>query len=270
MNTKEVYLNMQEENRKIEKNLEGIKHKIVVFSGKGGVGKTMFSINLAYSIMKADNSIKVGLLDADITTPNIPKILNIDGELRAKDNKIVPYEYKGVEIASTAFMAKKNDAIIWRGPLRSKLINQFLSDVEWKANILIADLPPGTGDEVLTIVQSMKPDIAIVITTPQELSLLDARRSLVMAKKFVKNVLLVENMSYLKCPKCGEKIDIFGEGNSKKLADEQEVQFLGELPLDVNARRGTDKGKIAVIDLENSDFSKDFKPITERILKLLK
>ncbi len=274
--TQEFYAKLQDEMRKLEENLKGIKHRIVVFSGKGGVGKTMFSINLAYSILKHNlcEQGRVGLLDADITTPNVPKLLGIKGELRAAkgsdedNNKIMPYEHRGVKIVSSGFMAKDDDAIVWRGPLRSKLINQFLSDVVWNIDYLITDLPPGTGDEVLTIVQSMKPDIAIIITTPQDVSLLDARRAVNMAKKFVNNVFLVENMSYLKCPNCGSEINIFGRGRTRELSDELNINFLGELPLDIKAREATEQGSIPVLDLK-SDFTTRFDDIINKMKKYL-
>lgn len=264
MNTQEFYANMKTEEQNILENLKNIKHRIVVFSGKGGVGKTTFSINLAYALSKKH---KVGLLDGDVTSPNIPKMMHItDKELLAKDNMIIPVEYKNVRIVSSAFMAKENDAIIWRGPLRSKLINQFLSNVEWnELDYLIADLPPGTGDEVLTITTSMKPDIAIIVTTPQEVSLGDARRAVSMAKKMVKKVYLIENMSYLICPHCGGKIDLFGEGNTKKLSEELGVELLGEIPLDVDVRKGSDSGKIGVLDFENTKFSKVILSISKRL-----
>ncbi len=256
MNTQEFYTNMKKEEQDILENLKNIKHRIVVFSGKGGVGKTTFSINLAYALSK---KYKVGLLDGDVTSPNIPKMMHItDKELLASDdNMIIPVEYKNVKIVSSAFMAKENDAIIWRGPLRSKLINQFLLNVKWdELDYLIADLPPGTGDEVLTITTSMKPDIAIIVTTPQEVSLGDARRAVSMAKKMVKKVYLIENMSYLICPHCGGKIDLFGEGNTEKLSKELGIELLGKIPLDVDVRKGSDSGKIGVLDFENTKFSK--------------
>ena len=267
MNTQEFYTNMKTEQDKIRENIQKIKNRIVVFSGKGGVGKTMMTINLAYELSKKH---KVGILDSDVTAPNIPKMLKIKDELRVKDEKIIPIEHKGVRIVSSGFMAKENDAIIWMGPLRSKLINQFLSDVNWQdTEYLLADLPPGTGDEVLTITQSMKPNIAIIITTPQEVSLGDARRAIAMAKKMnIPHIYLIENMSYLKCPNCGAKIDLFGEGNTRKLSEETGVELIGEIPLDIEVRKGTDEGKIGVLEFEESEFSQKIKKATEKILEV--
>ncbi len=264
MNTQEFYTNMKTEQDKIKENLGNIKNRVVVFSGKGGVGKTMITINIAYELAKKNS---VAIIDCDITAPNIPKMLNIKGELKIKDKRILPVEHKGVKIVSSAFMAKDKDAIIWRGPLRSKLINQLLSDTNFESTeYLIADLPPGTGDEVLTITQSMKPNIALIITTPQEVSLGDAKRAISMAKSMgIKNIYLIENMSYLKCPKCGEKIDLFGEGNTKKLGEEMGIEVIGQIPLDIEIRKESDEGKVGVIEHPEKEFSREIGKIVEKI-----
>jgi len=262
---RKAYEEYQNTMKKIRENLLTIKNRVVVFSGKGGVGKTMFSINLAYALSEFHNK-KVGLLDADITSPNIPKMLGLSGSIRAENDKLIPLTYKDVSIISTALMIKDEDALVWRGPLRSKLINQFLGETAWNVDVLVADLPPGTGDEVLTITQSMRPNIAIIVTTPQEVSIADARRAVVMAKKMnIKVIGVVENMSYLKCPSCGAKIDVFGSGGGVKVADEQSVEFFGALPLDVKARAMTEESKIPV--LEECDFSKEFQSVVVKILK---
>jgi len=160
---------------------------------------------------------KTGILDADITGPNVPKMTGIQGEVHTLDNKIIPQESRGVKVISMANLLPPDKAVVWRGPMRSKMINEFLGNVNWgDLDFLVADLPPGTGDESLTIAQSMKPDMAIIVTTPQEVSLIDSARAISMAKDLgISKIALVENMSGLICPKCGHRIELFGIGGGK-------------------------------------------------------
>jgi len=160
---------------------------------------------------------KTGILDADITGPNVPKMTGIQGEVHTLDNKIIPQESRGVKVISMANLLPPDKAVVWRGPMRSKMINEFLGNVNWgDLDFLVADLPPGTGDESLTIAQSMKPDMAIIVTTPQEVSLIDSARAISMAKDLnIPEIVLVENMSGLICPNCGQRIDLFGSGGGK-------------------------------------------------------
>jgi len=255
MLTKEQKEKIEQESKKIGDNISHIKHRIVVFSGKGGVGKTMVSVNLAYGLHL--HGFKTGILDADITGPNVPKMTGIKGEVHTLNDKIIPQESKGVKIISMANLLPPNQAVIWRGPLRSKMINQFLGDVEWGGlDYLIADLPPGTGDESLTITQSMKPDMAIIVTTPQEVSLIDSARAIVMAKKMeVPHIALIENMSGLICPKCGHLIELFGTGGGKKQAEETGIEFIGSIPINVNARKLADEGKLFIMEDKKIDIS---------------
>ena len=212
---------IQEQNERIEKNLKKIKNRIVVFSGKGGVGKSTVAVNLSYALLANKN--KVGLLDADITGPNVPQMVGITGKPQAMDeHKILPQIKEGLRVISIAPMVPKDQPVIWRGPLRAGTINQFIGDVVWEnLDYLISDLPPGTGDEVLTASQKLKPKMAIVVTTPQEVSLLDCRRAVNMAKKLeIPNIGVVENMAGLICPHCGKEIDFFGTGGGKKMAEQ--------------------------------------------------
>ncbi|HPR57505.1 MAG TPA: Mrp/NBP35 family ATP-binding protein [Bacteroidales bacterium] len=255
MLTEEQKEKMEQETKKIAENISHVKHRIVVFSGKGGVGKTMVSVSLAFGLHKY--GYRTGILDADITGPNVPKMTGIKGEVQTMDGKIIPQESHGVKIISMANMLPPDQAVVWRGPLRSKMINEFLGNVSWgDMDYLIADLPPGTGDESLTITQNMKPDMAIIVTTPQEVSLIDSARAISMAKKMeIPYIALVENMSGLICPKCGYKIDLFGTGGGRRQAKETNIYFLGEIPINIEARKLADEGKPIVIENEKADIS---------------
>lgn len=251
----------EEEQKRITETVSKIKHRIAVFSGKGGVGKTTVSVNLTYAFQIEGFS--TGILDADITGPNVPKMLNVNDELIFLENKIVPFEKYGAKMISMASLIQNGQPLIWRGPMRSKVINQFLADVDWgELDFLIADLPPGTGDEILTIAQEMKPDYAVIVTTPQEVSVIDAERAINMARKLnIRLIGVVENMSGFVCPHCSAVVDIFGSGGGEKLAAEYDVKFLGSIPIDIDARILSDKGKPIILEKPNSEVSKTFKSI---------
>ncbi|NQT27664.1 Mrp/NBP35 family ATP-binding protein [candidate division KSB1 bacterium] len=262
---------IDEQDKNIEAALAQIKHRIVVFSGKGGVGKTTVAVNLAYSLLKQNN--QVGLLDADITGPNVPKMTGAESSPASlgDSNHVLPLIQNGLKIISIAPMLPNDAPLIWRGPLRSNAIRQFLADVLWgELDYLLADLPPGTGDEVLTAAQKMLPQMAIVVTTPQEVSLIDCRRAVNMAKKLnIPNIGVVENMSGLVCPHCSEEIDIFGTGGGEKMAKQMDVHFLGRIPMELSVRQGSDEGKPIVLESTPSKTSEAFKKISENVEKIL-
>lgn len=269
MLTQEQKKQVEIENKKISDNLTGIKHRIVVFSGKGGVGKTTVSVNLAYGLQIIGNT--VGILDADVTGPNVPKMLGLRNVHPQLNNRIIPMKSNGVKFVSVANLISPDQPVIWRGPMRSKLLNQFLGDVDWgRLDYLVADLPPGTGDEILTMTQSMKPDMAIIVTTPQEVSLIDSRRAIAMAKEMkISNIGLIENMSGFLCPQCGHRIDLFGVGGGQKQAKELGVKFLGALPINMETRKLADKGKSIVKEDRKADISLATMDIVIKINEML-
>lgn len=265
MSTENKKEQIEMRDKMIADNLGRIKHRIVVFSGKGGVGKTTISVNIAYGLQSKGN--KTGLLDADVTGPNVPKLLGLSSQLFLHHNRIIPQEIYNIKVVSIASMIPSGQPVIWRGPMRSNLLDQFLGEVEWgQLDYLVADLPPGTGDEILTMTQKMEPYLAIIVTTPQEVSLIDSARAINMAKKMeIPNIGVIENMSGLICPKCGERIEPFGTGGGKKQAEELMVSFLGELPMDIEARKMADNGKLIVYEKKEAAISIAILDIVKRI-----
>jgi len=260
---------LERQEQQIKGAMARIKNRVVVFSGKGGVGKTTLSVNLAYALAKPGTS--VGLLDADITGPNVPQMVGLSTKTEAEQGTIVPHEKEGVRIVSLASIIPPGAPVIWRGPLRSKAIDQLLGETRWgELDFLIIDLPPGTGDEVLTIVQRTSPQMAIVVTTPQEVSLIDARRATNMAKKMgLSEIGIVENMSGFVCPHCGVNIDLFGRKGGEQLAGELAVRFLGRIPIDIAVRVGGDTGEPIVLAAPRATVSLGFCSIAERIRNVL-
>jgi len=223
----------------------GVKHTIMVMSGKGGVGKSTVSVNLAVALGK---KFKVGLIDVDINGPDDPMLLGVSGEdVEVKDNRILPVKSKfGVDVISMGFMLPSDDtAIIWRGALRHKAIQQFLEEVRWEGyDFMILDMPPGTGDEPLSISQLVpKVDGVVIVVTPQDVALLDARKAIDFCKKVEMRVLgIVENMSGFVCPHCGETTYIFKKGGGEEAAKKYGVPFLGRIPFSMEIVEGTDNG----------------------------
>ncbi len=237
--------------RQAEQLLPGVKNVIAVASGKGGVGKSTISVNLAVALAQAGAS--VGLLDADITGPNIPMMLGVSGQPKATaDNKIEPMERHGVKVISIQFFVPEGQPIVWRGPLVGGAIQQFLRDVDWgELDYLVIDLPPGTSDAQLTLAQAVPISGAVLVTTPQEVALSDVAKALAMFKRMSVPILgLVENMTAFVCPHCGELTEIFGRGGGERFAAENGLDFLGAVPLDVTVRQGGDVGVPAVAQRE--------------------
>ena len=247
-----------------------IKHKIVIGSGKGGVGKSTIAVNLAVALQA--RGFKVGILDADITGPDIPKLLGIeDFRLMAGPEGLEPADARGLKAISMALLLKSRDsAVVWRGPMKMAALKQFVSDVNWgDLDFLLVDLPPGTSDEPISAVQLI-PDLdgAIIVTTPQDVALLDSRKAVNMFLMMNVRVLgIVENMSGLRCPHCGEIIEVFKTGGGEKAARELDVDFLGTIPLDPEIGRLGDMG--VAFEGQKTDAGEAFEKIVSEILQKL-
>ncbi len=237
----------KEQDERLKQRMSGIKHKLLVMSGKGGVGKTTVAVNMAYAL--SEKGYKVGLLDTDLHGPNVPKMLGIDDvQLVVRDDSIEPFQVEqNLWVVSLLMAGHGADTpVIWRGPLKIGVIKQFLADVYWgELDYLIIDSPPGTGDEPLTILQLLpEMDGSVVVTTPQKVAILDSRKSINFSKQLNIPVLgVVENMSGLLCPHCGGEIPVFGKGGGKNAAEEMEVPFLGEVPIDQALMEAEDEGR---------------------------
>ena len=263
-------------NKKIEKNLKNnytlspATNIIAIASGKGGVGKSTTAINLALSLMKLD--FKVGILDADIYGPSLPKLTGINIKPKNNGKKIIPHNAFGLQAMSIGFLIPEDKPTIWRGPLVMSAIEQLLRDVDWQdLDILIIDMPPGTGDVHLTLSQKAQLTGAIIVSTPQDLSLIDTRKGLNMFKKVNVPILgMIENMSYFLCEKCETKHKIFGNGGAKSEAKKLGVPFLSEIPLDILLRSSADEGKPIVLQEANHLISKKFLQIAKLISNKLK
>ncbi len=257
----------------IVKNMSGVKNKFMVFSGKGGVGKTTIAVNLSYRMMI--KGYKIGLLDIDIHGPNVIKIMGLEKEkLTSKDEKIEPIKaFSNMKVISTASILESEDSpVIWRGPLKMKLIRQFLSDVNWGIiDYLFIDSPPGTGDEPLSIAQLM-PDLngGIIVTTPQSMATMDAKKSIRFAQQLKMPFIgVIENMSGFICPHCGERIDIFKTGGGQRIASEMNVEFLGRIPYDNMVMSLSDEGKIYMENYKDGTATSEaFNYISNKIIGL--
>jgi ATP-binding protein involved in chromosome partitioning len=255
-------------NCKLQSTLCRIQNKIVVLSGKGGVGKSTVAVNLATALMLAGN--RVGLLDVDIHGPSIPTMLGLENEtLQGSEGAVLPVELGNLKIMSLGFLIKNpDDAIIWRGPMKTSIIKQFLSDVVWgDLDYLIVDAPPGTGDVPLSLCQIIKPlDGAVIVTTPQRVAAVDVRKSISFCKKVSVPVLgVIENMSGFVCPKCGEVTQIFPAGGGKKIADDMKVPYLDAIPMDPLIAQCGDTGQAFIHHFAASPTAKIMKEILDKI-----
>jgi ATP-binding protein involved in chromosome partitioning len=244
----------------------GVRHIVAVASGKGGVGKSTTAVNLALALRSI--GLRVGLLDADIYGPSQPRMMGISGKPTSPDGKrLNPLENYGIKVMSIGFMVPEETPMIWRGPMVMSAINQMLRDVEWgELDILVADLPPGTGDAQLTMAQQVPLSGAVIVSTPQDIALLDARKGLNMFRKVEVPVLgIIENMSYFTCPHCGGRSDIFSHGGARSEAERLGVEFLGELPLDMTIRETSDGGHPIVVSQPESAHAKTYRSIAEKI-----
>lgn len=245
--------------------LPGVKNTIAVASGKGGVGKSTVAVNLAVAL--AMDGAKVGLVDADVYGPSAPLMFGINERPRVVNNKLIPLEKYGVKVMSIGFLVDPMQAVIWRGPMASGAVKQFMGDVEWgELDYLVFDLPPGTGDIQLTLVQTIPLTGAVIVTTPQDVALADARKGLVMFTKVHVPVMgIIENMSYFICSHCGQRENIFDSGGGSKTAAELNVPFLGEIPINTAIRVGGDQGKPVVIADPDAPYAQAFRSIARKL-----
>lgn len=251
--------------------IEGIGKIVAIASGKGGVGKSTTACNLAVALAKL--GLRVGVLDADIFGPSMPRLFGLKGKptLAEDGRQLVPMERYGVKVMSIGFLVEDDAAVVWRGPMVASALNQFLREVAWGAlDILLIDMPPGTGDTQLTIAQNVILAGAVIVSTPQDLSLIDARRAMTMFHQVHVPILgMIENMSAFICPHCGQRSDIFAHGGAKQDAERQNIPFLGEAALDMMIREMSDQGKPVVAVAPESAQAQAYIAIARRVLTAL-
>ncbi|MCG3217706.1 MAG: Mrp/NBP35 family ATP-binding protein [Candidatus Heimdallarchaeota archaeon] len=258
------------EDMRLKRNMSKIKHKVTVLSGKGGVGKTSVSVNLAFGLK--EKGFKVGILDADVTGPNVAMMMGVEGELLTGDNeRLIPVEKDGIKIISMAMLLKTPDTpVVWRGPIKMKAIRQFLADVLWgELDYLVIDLPPGSSDEPLSIGQRI-PEMegAIIVSTPQEVALLDVRKSINFAGMLNLPIIgVVENMSGFVCPHCNEVTNIFKVGGAKKAADELNLKLLATIPIDPSIVTDGDSGTPTI--LSSSPAAASFRTLVDNVVEFI-
>ncbi|MBA5870513.1 MAG: P-loop NTPase [Nitrospira sp. CR2.1] len=249
--------------------IPGVKHVVAVSSGKGGVGKSTVSVNLAVAL--ALTGAKVGLLDADIYGPNIPMMMGVEKAPEQKDGKIAPAESHGVKLISMGFFVPEDTAVVWRGPMVHTAIQQLFRDVLWgELDYLLIDLPPGTGDAQLTLTQLVPLSGAVTVTTPQEVALHDVRKGMMMFQKVNVPLLgIVENMSFFVCGHCGERTEIFSHGGGERAAEKLGIPFLGRVPIDPVIRAGGDTGNPIVVAKPDSPQAQAFREIAAKLAAAL-
>jgi ATP-binding protein involved in chromosome partitioning len=249
--------------------LNQIGHKLLVMSGKGGVGKSSVAVSLALTL--ARQGFQVGLMDVDLHGPNVLRMLGLSQPLTAGSSQLfyVPEGVQNLKVVSVeAFMPDRESAVIWRGPLKHQAIRQFISDIDWgRLDYLVIDSPPGTGDEPLSVVQTIPEAKAIIVTTPQEISLADVRKSIDFCRKTNLQILgLLENMGRLVCPDCGKEIPLFSTGGGRRLASQVDVPFLGSLPFDPGIVESADQGQLSRLQPENSPFLKELAEVVKSLV----
>ncbi|HLI23161.1 MAG TPA: iron-sulfur cluster carrier protein ApbC [Stellaceae bacterium] len=248
----------------------GVKHIVAVVSGKGGVGKSTTAVNLALALETL--GLKIGVLDADIYGPSMPRMMGVSGKPTSHDGKTLePMENHGVKVMSMGFLVAEDTPTIWRGPMVMSALNQMLRSVNWgELDVMVVDMPPGTGDAQLTMAQQVPLAGAVIVSTPQDIALQDARKGLNMFRRVDVPVLgFIENMSYFLCPHCGERTDIFSHGGAKAEAEKLGVEFLGELPLDIAIRETSDGGNPIVVAQPDSAYAQTYRQIAARLWDIL-
>lgn len=258
------------EKLEIEESIGRIKHKFIVLSGKGGVGKSTVAANIAVALSLKGK--KVGLIDVDIHGPSIPKLLGLDGrKMPTTEEGVAPIDYSDkLRVISIGFLLKdKNDAVIWRAPLKHSLIRQFVTDLRWgELDYLIIDCPPGTGDEPLSVVQLINADGAIVVTTPQDVALDDVKKSITFCRRVNLPIVgVVENMSGFTCPNCGQTVDIFKTGGGQRMAHDMHVPFLGKIPIDGRTVESGDSGKPIIEMFPESEVARVYEEIVGHVME---
>lgn len=259
--------------------MPAVRHIIAVASGKGGVGKSTVSVNLALSLRRMGFS--VGLMDADIYGPSIPRMLNLkEKPVVGENKKLIPISTYGIKVMSMGFMVEEAAPMIWRGPMIQSAVRQFLEDVDWAdssvpggapLDVLVVDMPPGTGDAQLTLVQKVPLSGAVIVSTPQDIALIDARKGLAMFQRTDVPILgIVENMSYFCCPQCGSRSEIFGHGGARAEAEKLNVPFLGEIPLHPLIRSLSDAGTPVVVERPDSHEAKPYIEMAAKVAEVLK
>ena len=244
----------------------GVTHILAVASGKGGVGKSTVAVNLALAMAQAGK--RIGMLDADIYGPSLPRMLGITGRPEATaDKRLKPMTRYGIKAMSMGFIVAEDTPMIWRGPMVMSALDQMLREVNWgELDVLIVDLPPGTGDAQLSMAQRVPLTGAVIVSTPQDIALLDARKGLNMFRKVDVPVFgIVENMSYFCCPNCGHRSEIFAHGGARRTADELKCDFLGEVPLDIVIRETSDSGRPIVASAPDSEQAKAYRAIADKV-----
>lgn len=258
-------------NRGLATRLPSVKNVIAVAAGKGGVGKSTVAANLAMGLQLL--GAKVGILDADVYGPSMPTMMGEPDRppSNTPDQKIIPAVYHGVELISVGFFTERHGSVVWRGPMVHKLLQQFLEDVQWgELDYLVVDLPPGTGDAQLSLSQLIPITGAVVVTTPQEIALIDVEKAVDMFRKVEIPILgVVENMSYYACPNCGHQDEIFSHGGGKQLAERLHTTFLGEVPIDARIRYGADMGYPIVMGQRNGELAKLFSEMALRVTEVI-